>query len=63
MFSQDIQEYDGDYHADYKLMHKSNRSECDTVMVLTEDSVSIYDKIDRNSYYDAFEDDPSAEWR
>lgn len=63
VFSQDIQEYDGDYHADYKLMHKSNPSECDTVIVLAEDSFSIYDKKDRNSYYDAFEDDPSAEWR
>ena len=64
VFSQDIQEYDGYYHADYKLIHNSNPAEPDTVIELYVESYSIYDKEnDRNSYYDAYEDDPSAEWR
>lgn len=63
-FSENSQECDGYYHADYKLIHNSNPAEPDTVIELYVESYSIYDKEnDRNSYYDAYEDDPSAEWR
>ena len=45
-FSQYCKEYDGYYHADCKLMHISNPTECDIVIVLAEDSYSIFDKND-----------------